>query len=157
MANGRVKITYNDYGAESSNVSLRMPTLTAANLDAAILAASSIYDAIAGANGICKGIRIKSELGNQYPILPNTTQAADEDAQREMKWKVNMLDATAMKSPHFTLPCADLTYLDPNNRGYADMSNADVAAFVTAIETETLSPDGNAWTVQSIQFVGRNN
>lgn len=153
---GKLNIKYNDYDPEPSFVSLKIPAVTAANFDAHVLAASAVYDAIAGANGICIGKRITSTMGNEYEILGPKTPADSPLAQRENKWKVNWTSAGGANSGYFTLPCADLTYLDPNNRGYADMADADVAAFVSAVEAFVVDEDGNAITVVDIPFVGRN-
>lgn len=149
-----LSVTYNDYGAEASNVKLNMATITAANFDQTLLDAASLYDAIAG---VTLGIRVKHTLGNVYQILPTKYPAADDAAQRELKWKVNCLDATAMKPVWFTLPCADTSKLDPNNRGFANIGDAGpVDALVSAIESLVLSADGNSLTVESIELVGRN-
>lgn len=156
MASGKLNIKYNDYDPEPSFVNLRTAELTAANFDAQVLLAAAVYDGIAGVNGICLGKRITSTLGNDYEILGSKVQADSPLAQRENKWKVNWESAGGTKSGYFTLPCADLTYLDPNNRGYADMDNADVAAFVSAVEAMVVDEDGSAITVVDIKFVGRN-
>jgi hypothetical protein len=156
MAQGILNIKYNDYDPEPSYVKLYLTPITAANFDNQVLAASAIYDAIAGANGICLGKRITSTLGNVYEILGSKIPADTELAQREVKWKVNYTSAGGTKSGYFTLPCADLTLLDPNNRGYADKSNADVAAFISAVEAAVVDEDGDAITVVDIKFVGRN-
>jgi hypothetical protein len=156
MAVGNLSIKYNDYDPEPSFVGVRTAAVTAANFDAMILLVSALYDAIAGANGICIGKRITSNFGNTYEILGPKVPADSPLAQRENKWKVNWQSAGGAKSGYITLPCADLTYLDENNRGYADMDNADVAAFVSALEALMVDEDDAAITVVDIQFVGRN-
>lgn len=153
---GKLYIRYNDYDPEGSLVHVRVPTVTAANFDAHVLAVSALYDAIAGTNGICLGVRITSTLGNEYEIVSAKTAASSPLAQRENKWKVNWTSAGGARSGFFTVPCADLTYLDPNNRGYADLDDTDVAAFVSAVEGIVVDDQGSAVTVESIQFVGRN-
>jgi len=153
---GKLNIKYNDYDPEPSFVKLTVPAITAANFDDHVLKASAVYDAIAGVNGICIGKRITSTLGNDYEILGAKVAADSPLAQRENKWKVNWESAGGANGSYFTLPCADLTLLDPDNRGYADMGNADVAAFVSAVEAFVVDESGNAITVIDIQFVGRN-
>lgn len=153
---GKLDIKYNDYDPEPSFVNLRVPTVTAANFDATVTKASALYDAIAGTNGICIGKRITSTLGNAYEVLGPKIPADSPLAQRENKWKVNWTSAGGARSGYITIPCADLTYLDPNNRGYADMADTDVAAFVAALEDLVVDEQGAAITVVSIQFVGRN-
>lgn len=153
MASGRHAIQFNDYNSERSTVQVNATTLTAANFDAQYAAFVSFYDAIVA---ITEGLRVGANFGNAYPIVAANTPASSPNAQRERKWLVRYRDGTALKDYQMELPCADLTFLDPNNREYADMSDTDVAAFVTAFEAFVISPDGNAVTVQSIQHVGRN-
>jgi hypothetical protein len=153
MAIGWHVIPFNDYNAERSTVTVRATELTAANFDAQYSAFIQFYDAIVG---ITLGLRIGAKFGNDIPIVAGDTPASDPNAQRERKWLVRYSDATAMKNYTMELPCADLSYLDPNNREYADMTDLDVAAFVTAFEAFVISPDGNTVTVDSIQHVGRN-
>jgi len=153
MAHGWHVIPFNDYNGERSTVTVRGVELTAANFDAQYSALIQFYDAIVG---ITEGLRVGAKFGNDIQIVDNRTPASSPNAQRERKWLVRYTDGTAMKPYSMELPCADLTFLDPNNREYADMSDLDVAAFVAIFESFVRSPDGNAVTVDSIQHVGRN-
>ena len=153
MANGHHIVPINDYNSERSTVTVRGVELTAANFDAQYTAFVQFYDALLG---ITLGLRVGSKFGNDIPIVAADTPASDPNAQRERKWLVRYSDATAMKNYKMEIPCADLSYLDPNNREYADLTDLDVAAFVTAFEAFVRSPDGNTVTIDSIQHVGRN-
>lgn len=153
MASGINAVQINDYNSERSTVRVRSTTITAANHDAQYAAFISFYDAMMA---ITLGLRVGATFGNEFPIVDASTPASDVNAQRERKWLVRYTDGTAMKSYKMEIPCADLTYLDANNREYADLTDTDVAAFVTAFEAFVLSQDGNAVTVDSIQHVGRN-
>lgn len=153
MANGHHVIPFNDYGSERSTVTARGAELTAVNFDAEYTKLVQFYDAIVG---ITLGLRVGAKFGNDIPVVAADTPSADPNAQRERKWLVRYSDATAMKNYTMELPCADLSFLDPNNKEYADMLDPAVASFVSAFESLVLSPDDNAVTVDSIQHVGRN-
>lgn len=76
-------------------------------------------------------------------------------AQRENKWLVRATDDVNGKYVQFEIPCADLTLLS-GGTDVLDLSGTEAAAFVTAAEANILSQDGNAISIESIQFVGRN-
>lgn len=153
MAKAIANVSYNDYDSERSTVQFDGVTITAANFDAQYAALTSLIDAMAA---ITLGVKVKQTFGNEYQILANDTPAADVNAQREHKWLVRYRDAVALKDYRMEIPCPDLTLLDANNRGYADLDDADIAAFVSAFEAYQRSEGGNAVTVLSIQHVGRN-
>jgi len=144
--------TWIDYDGESTTFRARTAALTAANYDAQLTLQSALNTAMAG---ITRGHVTKTAWGNEI-----TAGATPDDplSQRENKWLIRYHDAVTDDaiSP-MELGCADLTVLDPNNRGYAEMGDGDVVdAFVTAFEAYVLSPLGNAVVVDSLQFVGRN-
>lgn len=82
-------------------------------------------------------------------------KATDPLAQRENKWLVRATDNVNARNVQIEIPCADLTLLT-GGLDHLDLAGTEAAAFVTAIEGDALSQDGNAITVASIQFVGRN-
>ena len=145
-------ITYHDYDAEPSTVSFPYGVaMTAANFDAQVVLQVALADAIAG---ITRGTKVRTVYGN---VIPTMAVSTDPLAQRENKWLVRYHDVTTGAGHTYELPCADLTFLDPNARGQAEMGDAaEVDAFVTAFEDYVLSPDGNAVLVDQIVFVGRN-
>lgn len=152
---GNFSIRYTDYDAEPSTASGACAVLTAVNFDAQAAAYLSFRDALAA---ITKGLRVGYSHGLDEQTLAAKTAASDPLAQREIKWLVRYTDGVVdpSKTHRMEIPGADLTFLDPNNRGYADLDDADVAAFVSAFEAFVLSPAGNAVTVDSIQFIGAN-
>lgn len=141
-----------DYDGESTRFRVKSATLTAANFDAEV--AKNVALGV-GIVGITRGHVIKIAYGNEI-LSPATPD--DPLSQRENKWLIRFHDAVTdePQSP-IELGTADLTVLDPNNRGYAEMGDAGpVDAFVAAFEDYVLSADGNAVVVDSLQFVGRN-
>lgn len=148
---GKATIQYNDYDAERSTVQVNSAAVTAANHDAQVAALTSFVDAIAG---ITLGLKVGQGYGNFDQILDGQTKASNAFAQRESKWLVRYHDAN--QGWKLEIPCADLQFLDVNNRGYLDLDGTEGAAFKSAFEAFVLSPDGLATTVDSVQHVGRN-
>jgi len=145
-------IRYNDYDAERSTVSLRSTLLTAANFDAQIAAALALRDAIAA---ITLGLRVSFDVGNRYETVAPGTQASDVDAQRETKWLVRYQDPNGIYRAE--IPCPDRSFLDPNNRGYAQIGDSGpVDAFVSAFEAYVKGEGDTTVTVLDIKHVGRN-
>lgn len=143
--------TMTDYDAETTVFRVNTTTLSAANFDAQVALQVALGVAIAG---ITLGTLQKIQYGNEIssPGVNN-----DPYAQRENKWLIRYRDNLTGEGFRVELGTADLTMLDPNNRGYANIGDAGaVDAFVTAFEAYALSPNGNAVTIDSIQFVGRN-
>lgn len=87
--------------------------------------------------------------------VDNLTPPASQFAQRESKWLVTYTDDVNGDIGQFEIPTADLLVLAPGG-DVADTGNAQVAAFITALNTHGVSRDGNAITVSSIRHVGRN-
>lgn len=140
-----------DYDAETTVFRVNSTALTAGNFDAQVALNVALGVAIAG---ITLGTLQKISYGNEI-LSPGVND--DPLAQRENKWLIRYHD-TATGNPYTVeLGTADLTKLDANNRGYAEIGDAaEVDAFVTAFEAYVLSPAGNAVAIDSIQFVGRN-
>jgi len=155
----RASQTLQDYGtpgsgsgAEKSNWSVWISTLTAANFVAQTGLVSALYSAV-----------LDITLGSQAAsaIQAVATQSAVENtnplAQRENKWLVRYHDTAGTK---FTveIPTADLSLLDTGTE-FLDLAGTEAAAFVTAFEAVVKSPDDPTLTVtvDSIQFVGRRN
>lgn len=155
-------ITYLDYSNERSTVSLEIPLVTAANFAAT---ATLINTLVAAAANIIGGVINKRIL--TIPTPASGLVPADELAQREDKWLIGYTDTTATLAVGVTNPyygkrftvgiaTADLlAHLSPNT-DFADLAQADIAAFVTAFEALAKSPTGGAVEVNYIKFVGRN-
>jgi len=149
---GTIKI--NDYTPEPSTVTAQGLTLTAANFDAVV---SAWTDFRAGVGGITRGLIISHQIGNPVQVIANgKAPAADPEAQREEKWLVRYHGATTGLPHRMELPCADMQYLDPNNRGFADPDDPAVAAFIGYFEVFVKEDDGSAVVVDSIAHLGAN-
>ena len=146
-------LTYRDYDSELSTVSLNVAPLDGAAVDWDTFEAkrTAIADAIAD---ITIGIRAAEGFTqkNVVSILPAASQAA----QRELKWLVLYHDTTTLKRYRLEIPCPDTAQLDPNDRANANIGDSGVVdAFVSAFQTNALTPDGNSPIVDEITLVGR--
>lgn len=144
-------VRYNDYDGERSTVNLRSVLRTAANFDAQAAAELALRDAIAA---ITSGLRVGFDSGNRYQTVDPKTKSADPYAQRENKWFVEY--GNANNAYQMEIPCADLQFLDPDNRGFLDLGSTEGLAFKNGFEAFVVDEGGNPITVTSVKFVGRN-
>lgn len=141
--------TMTDYDGESTTFRVNSETLTALNFDAEVALNVALGVAIVG---VTRGTLQKITYGNE---IPSPGVNSDPLAQRENKWLIRYTDDVTGKAWQVELGTADLTLLDPNNRGYMLISSGAGLSFKTAFDDYVKSPDGNAVTMQSAQFVGR--
>lgn len=143
-----VNVPFVDYSNESSTASIRVAdAITDANITA-------IFNAIVG---VTLGNAQKSVLATSIDKDAGTPgAAANAFAQREIKWLVRYTDTVTGKKYRCELPTADLALVVAGS----DQMDVGVGTagetLVNALEANGLSQDGNAITIDSIQFVGRN-
>lgn len=87
----------------------------------------------------------------------NAAIPTDENAQRERKFLVNYQDTTTFAPYRIEIGTADLEGRMIPGTDFVDLTNTEIAAWITAFETVANSPEGHAVNVLSIQAVGRNN
>lgn len=149
---GKYKKTYWEFGtqAKSSEVSVYIPSLTAANFDAqeALRAAfEAAIDAITlGNNGSEDFIAVVT------PVVRNPS--LNPLAHRENKWLITASESGTGNPVTFTVPCADLSLLGADGENM-DATAPEYAALVSAVEDFVRSNDGNTITVTSVKFRGR--
>lgn len=140
-----------DHDKEGTRFGVYLATITSANLDATVAAIAGLQTAInAIVLGTYDGLDVKvSELkASSVPV--------DPFAQRESKWRVEFTDnVDPMGDGSFEIGMPDLTKLNPNSAD-ADLTDVDIAAFVTALQATCVSRLGNGINVTSITHVGRN-
>lgn len=76
----------------------------------------------------------------------------DENAQKEIRYRVGFTDDDNGKKYSFTIPCADLSLKDAGTED-VPLDGTEAAAFVTAFEANGRTELGNTLTVNSIKFV----
>jgi len=160
--NSTFSLTYLDYSNERSSVSVEIPLVTAANFAAT---ATLINNLVAAAVNIIGGTLNRRIL--TIPTPASGLVPADELAQREDKWIVGYTDTTANLAAGVTNPyygkrftvgiaTADLLNHLSSNSDFADLADAEIAAFVAAFEALAKSPTGGDVEVNYLKFVGRN-
>jgi hypothetical protein len=141
-----------DYDREAAIVKVHVADLNAGNIAAQLTLQSNFGAAI---NGIVGGTLQRIRYGNEVVSL--YAAPVDPSVQRELRWRVDFRDTVTGKPSHFTIPTADVNALDPNNRKYAYIGDADVVdAFVTAAEAYVLSDDGNPIEILDLLLKGKN-
>lgn len=153
MAFTRWFCSQKDFSAEVSTVSIRGTTLTSANFDAQLALQATLLAEIAG---ICLGEAQAS--GHSYKTRVSNQPSANGASNREIKWLVTYEDTTTFQQGTYELPMADVETeaLRLAGTDLADLTQADMIAFVDAFEAYALSPVGNAVEVVKIMLVGRN-
>lgn len=152
-------LTFKDWSDESSTASFPMTTLTAINITAELIEVGALRDATIA---ITHGTGWKDKFINNAQIL-NADLPTTPLAQRENKWLVRYHGVDNDKKWSLEIPCAALLSPTDENRllpgsDFADLTQTEMAAFVSAFETTVRPPDSNTSlvVVDSIQFVGRN-
>lgn len=151
----RANYTVTDYSFEKSTAGFTGVATTAANYDAQQTAFSALRTAV---NGIILGEPQKYQY-IAVDFVNGNDRADSPYAQRENKWLVSYVGDTSGKLYQLEIPTADLAdgHLVVGS-DLADLTNADIAAFVTAFESFQRAPDAltETVTVTQIRFVGRN-
>lgn len=153
---GKVTYTILDYSNETSTVTFHLGDLTAANYDARTGdgVGQSVGDIRIAMNALIAGNHLRRTVtAEQYvdtAVLPS-----DPTAQREIKARFTYRDTVTGELGSFELPTADLNVLAQQGTDVIDLEEVAVAAFVTAVEANAFSRDGNAIEIVSGQIVGR--
>jgi len=146
--------TIGDYSQEKSWFKVYNGPITVGTIAGFLTAFGNLQTALAGI--------IKGEVQQSQWVGDLTTVSSDwptdEFAQRELKWLVTYKGNTTEKLFRFEVPTADPTGRLLPGSDEADMTNTEMAAFITAFETLAKSPDDDTEgvTVMSVRLVGRN-
>lgn len=154
MAQNTTVFTYLDNSNEKSAVRIYNGPINAGTYAGYVTAYGALETAL---SAITLGTLAQRSVNTSTTIVSQTAPS-DENAQRERKWLVTYQGDTSLKKFQMEIPTADLsgTHLLPNT-DLADLTDADIAAFVTAFETIARSPDSESETVTvlSMRHVGR--
>jgi hypothetical protein len=157
------EIVVRDYDNTLTTMKMNTVDLTAGNLAAQLAALATL---VADTTPIIRGVVAESRLKIITPgtsILP-----ASEEAQVEKGWLVTYTDSSQFLDPGtdlvpnpgfgllftMTIPTAEYTGHLALNTDFADLADADVAAFVTAFEALFVSPYGGDTVIQTIRVSG---
>lgn len=149
---GRHTLAIWDYDREIGHVTVPTVVIDEINL----VAQDAFMDAfVTAVGGVSLGVIYKDTRVFSAVQLAGT-EPSDEDAQRELKWLVQMSDDVTFQAHTMEIPCADLQLLDALARGRMDETDAAYTALKAAIEDYYLTKAGNAVTVGHVILVGRN-
>jgi len=147
---------------KKATVPVRVANVDETTLDATI---SGITDLVTAYQGISSGVlnhrtlTLETQLATGLPVNP--------DSQRERRWRVSYQDITqnlaaGVANPYYGekfsvfVPCANLTTaMLLGNTDYADLTNGDIADFVTAFEAAQKSPTGGSVQVLEMKHIPR--
>lgn len=151
---GIAQFTLLDYSNERSSFEVNVGDITAVSLPGFLTDFGALRTAV---EAITLGVVAKeSWIGDRTTL--SSTPPTDPLAQRENKWLVRYTGDTSGKVFQLEIATAELAggHLLPMS-DFADLTETDMAAFVTEFEGIARTPDDDTETVtiQSIQFVGR--
>lgn len=146
-------ITYIDYSLERSSAKFRGVDLTAVNFDPQNILMNVLA---AACQDIVLGTKVKEARLASVTTFTET-KPASPFAQRENKWLVRYTDNVDPNGDgSLEIPTPDLSLLNLAGT-FLDLTTAEGAAFETAFNNYQRSRLGNAVTLVSVQYVGRNN
>lgn len=154
MADHYTVTTLRDHSGELSAVKVYNGAITGASLAGFLANYGDLKTAIAG---ITLGELATDQWVGDRTVL-SAAFPASAFAQRELKWLVQYHGNTTGKKFTCEIPTADLTGRVIQGTDLADLTNTEMAAFVTAFQTIARTPDDDTETVtiDAIRVVGRN-
>lgn len=148
--------SYRDRSDEISTVELTIPDVSAggADFDAVMADLAGLGGAILAVTD-CVQAR---EMFNQAVDVKDPTTPTDVMANRESGLRIFYADDVTGEVYHITVPGPDWDTVDllPNT-DLADLTDEPLATLASQIESDALSPVGNAVTVLRAVAVGRHN
>lgn len=147
-------VTLIDYSGEKSTVTTNNGSITALTIAAYLTQLGALKTAI---GDITKGVIVGTSWVGDSDTLA-ATPPTDVFAQRELKWLVRYENTTSHKVYTLEIPTADPTGRLQAQSDRADLTDTEMAAFVTAFEAIARSPenDVDGVAVLDVTLVGRN-
>ncbi len=105
-------------------------------------------------DAVTKGFIWKEEWGNRVQNAPAGVPSNDNTAHRELKWVASYSDNVTFKKYTMEVGCADDQFLLANTK-FMDKTTTEYGNIKTAMETNVVSPAGNAITLIEVYQVGR--
>lgn len=163
---GRLSYSMLDYSREKKSFSIATGEVTAVSLAGLLTQVGELRTAV---EGITLGV-VSDESLNVFNTSLTNAPPANELAQVEKNWLVTYEDAlpffddpvNAIPNEGFgrlftmTIPTADIVGRLMPASDLADLTDTQIAAFITAFETTARSPYGGTVNVVQMRFVGRN-
>jgi len=153
MANSKVEVQFLDYSLERSTATFEGVEITAANF----AAQKTLIDSLVGS---LQAITLATKIKDSRTAVETKfteTRPTSPYAQRENKWLLRFTDnVNPTGNGSKEVPAPDLDLLNAEGT-YLDLTSTEGAAFKTDFEAFQRSRLGNAVTLVSAQYVGRNN
>ncbi len=139
-----------DWSREGTTLGFYMIALTAANFDAQVANFLTLRTAV-------QGVTLIAFLGAEYPGVQDVREnspAGVPAAQRELKWRVRLLDTVTQELSGFEVGGADTSLLLLNS-DLMDLTAGAGLTFANTIESEIVSRNDNSVSVEEVRLVGR--
>lgn len=142
-----------DRSGEKSSVGFYLADVTPANFDDAVGLMDDLESALEQIS-LCSwgGGSLISEVYTDVGSLP-----ASPYAQRERRALFTCVDTVTGRRFTVGVPCPDMTDMGIPGTDAVNLTDTEVSAYVTALETFAASPEGNPLTVVSGKVVGVSN
>lgn len=145
-------LSFLDYSGERSSMTFHFPAVTALNIADFLADFGDLRTAT-------EAISLGSLVGDSWTGDTTKYDAApptDVNAQRERKFLVIYQDTVNLALYRLEIPVADFTGRLVDDTDLVDLTNTEVAAWITAAEVLVRSPEGNTINVLEMRAVGRN-
>ena len=144
-----------DFSGEKSVVQWSAAELTGAAMDVTAwkVTQDAIVDAIMDLSDCTRG----KEQFSSVAVQGSESLPAIATAQREVAIRVFYQDDTTGKKYHLSIPGPQVEDYPDAGSDDLDITSGDLAAFVSAFETNAESEAGNSVTVYAARLVGRRN
>lgn len=146
-------VSVRDYSDETSTTKLHFGAVTAISI-AGLLTQWGNFKTAMG--NIILGVIGREQLVMDNTVLSNDSPT-DSNAQVELKFMFTYEGDTSKKKFRFEVPTPDTSKVLPGT-DIVDITDTDVAAFITAAEALGRSPDSDTETITitDVRLVGRN-
>jgi hypothetical protein len=153
---GKAIWSFRDRSQEISKCELTVADISAggADFDTVMADVAALGAALEGISNCI----MAREVLTQTVTTKNPASTSDEYANRESALRVFYGDSVTGEVYHISIPGPDWENVGMHaNTDLADLEDTELAAFVTALEANALSPVGNAIEVIRAVQVGRHN
>lgn len=145
-------LTFKDFSNEPSTMSFHFGAVTAVSIAGFL---TDFGDFRTATEAISLGSLVGDSWTGDITKYDNALPT-DVNAQRERKFEVLYQGATTFSKYRLEIPVADFTGRLIDDTDLVDLTETDIAAWITAFETLCRTPEGENVEVLQIRAVGRN-
>lgn len=150
----RYGMTWVDHAGQRSNSALYFasPTGAAFDWDTYVSDVEAVGDLLEAISDCV----LDGETITEVMATVDGTPASTATARREIGIRVFYSDVTEGTKYHFTIPGPEVAEYPDQGSEDIDLTAGDMALLVAGLEADCVSPLGNAISINSAKFVGRN-